>query len=168
MFMNIYPTQFTQTCTVKIIYCFSQWFEMELCIFCWSLSGCCCTTASVTTPRTAPVPGWVWNTYLEKLWKHPVTNGLQLPCVLHVVLQDRQDFAVKSQTSHFYHFVASVCHRGYFNCTYSPCPAVCTVYSDRHYHTFDGLEYDYHTDCQVYLLKVSGLGLLLLGNVKTK
>lgn len=32
---------------------------------------------------------------------------------------------------------------------------MCTVYSDRHYHTFDGLEYDYHTDCQVYLLKVS-------------
>lgn len=51
----------------------------------------------------------------------------------------------------------SVCHRGYFNCSYSPCPAVCTVYSDRHYHTFDGLEYDYHSDCQVYLLKVSRL-----------
>uniref|UniRef100_A0A3B4BJ50 VWFD domain-containing protein n=1 Tax=Periophthalmus magnuspinnatus TaxID=409849 RepID=A0A3B4BJ50_9GOBI len=48
-----------------------------------------------------------------------------------------------------------VCHRGYFNCSYSPCPAVCTVYSDRHYHTFDGLEYDYHSDCQVYLIKVS-------------
>ncbi|KAG7271061.1 hypothetical protein CRUP_037960 [Coryphaenoides rupestris] len=31
---------------------------------------------------------------------------------------------------------------------------VCTVYSDRHYHTFDGLEYDYHSDCQVYLMKV--------------
>uniref|UniRef100_A0A3B4BG52 Uncharacterized protein n=1 Tax=Periophthalmus magnuspinnatus TaxID=409849 RepID=A0A3B4BG52_9GOBI len=46
-----------------------------------------------------------------------------------------------------------VCHRGYFNCSYSPCPAVCTVYSDRHYHTFDGLEYDYHSDCQVYLIK---------------
>ncbi|TWW76375.1 Otogelin-like protein [Takifugu flavidus] len=49
-----------------------------------------------------------------------------------------------------------VCHRGYFNCTYFPCPAVCTIYSDRHYHTFDGLEYDYHTDCQVYLLKSVG------------
>ncbi|XP_057692652.1 otogelin-like protein isoform X4 [Corythoichthys intestinalis] len=48
-----------------------------------------------------------------------------------------------------------VCHRGYFNCSYSPCPAVCTIYSDRHYHTFDGLEYDYHSDCQVYLLKSS-------------
>ncbi|KAM8892164.1 otogelin-like protein isoform 1-T1 [Spinachia spinachia] len=48
-----------------------------------------------------------------------------------------------------------VCHRGYFNCSYSPCPAVCTVYSDRHYHTFDGLEYDYYSDCQVYLLKSS-------------
>uniref|UniRef100_H3DPH1 Otogelin like n=1 Tax=Tetraodon nigroviridis TaxID=99883 RepID=H3DPH1_TETNG len=49
-----------------------------------------------------------------------------------------------------------VCHRGYFNCSHSPCPAVCTVYSDRHYHTFDGLEYDYYTDCQVYLLKSVG------------
>ncbi|XP_047189522.1 otogelin-like protein isoform X2 [Scophthalmus maximus] len=48
------------------------------------------------------------------------------------------------------------CHRGYFNCSHSPCPAVCTVYSDRHYHTFDGLEYDYHSDCQVYLLKSAG------------
>lgn len=56
----------------------------------------------------------------------------------------------------------SVCHRGYFNCSYSPCPAVCTVYSDRHYHTFDGLEYDYHSDCQVYLLKVSSLSLCFL------
>lgn len=64
--------------------------------------------------------------------------------------------------------LSSVCHRGYFNCTYSPCPAVCTVYSDRHYHTFDGLEYDYHTDCQVYLLKVSSWGLFLLGKVKTQ
>ncbi|KAJ8373644.1 hypothetical protein SKAU_G00042240 [Synaphobranchus kaupii] len=46
-----------------------------------------------------------------------------------------------------------VCHRGFFNCTHYPCPAVCTVYSDRHYHTFDGLEYDYVSDCQVYLVK---------------
>ncbi|KAI2653362.1 Otogelin-like protein [Labeo rohita] len=49
-----------------------------------------------------------------------------------------------------------VCHRGFFNCTYSPCPAVCTIYSDRHYHTFDGLEYDYVSDCQVYLVKSIG------------
>ncbi|XP_035381341.1 otogelin-like protein [Electrophorus electricus] len=49
-----------------------------------------------------------------------------------------------------------VCHRGSFNCTYFPCPAVCTVYSDRHYHTFDGLEYDYVSDCQVYLVKSTG------------
>ncbi|KAG2460312.1 OTOGL protein, partial [Polypterus senegalus] len=47
----------------------------------------------------------------------------------------------------------SVCQRGFFNCTHYPCPAVCTVYSDRHYHTFDGLEYDYVSDCQVYLIK---------------
>uniref|UniRef100_A0A8C7RN03 Otogelin-like n=1 Tax=Oncorhynchus mykiss TaxID=8022 RepID=A0A8C7RN03_ONCMY len=59
-----------------------------------------------------------------------------------------------------------VCHRGYFNCSHSPCPAVCTVYSDRHYHTFDGLEYDYHSECQVYLLKVfSKLGFFLFFRV---
>ncbi|XP_046719768.1 otogelin-like protein isoform X1 [Silurus meridionalis] len=49
-----------------------------------------------------------------------------------------------------------VCHRGFFNCTYFPCPAVCTIYSDRHYYTFDGLEYDYASDCQVYLIKSVG------------
>ncbi|GCC22474.1 hypothetical protein chiPu_0000862 [Chiloscyllium punctatum] len=46
-----------------------------------------------------------------------------------------------------------VCLRGVFNCTYHPCPAVCTIYSDRHYRSFDGLEYDYVSDCQVYLVK---------------
>ncbi|XP_042323917.1 LOW QUALITY PROTEIN: otogelin-like protein [Sceloporus undulatus] len=46
-----------------------------------------------------------------------------------------------------------ICRRGVFNCTYYPCPAVCTVYGDRHYYTFDGLEYDYVSDCQVYLVK---------------
>ncbi|KAM6137254.1 LOW QUALITY PROTEIN: otogelin-like protein [Pterocles gutturalis] len=46
-----------------------------------------------------------------------------------------------------------VCRRGIFNCTSYPCPAVCTVYGDRHYYTFDGLEYDYVSDCQAYLLK---------------
>ncbi|KAM8971994.1 otogelin-like protein [Pelodytes ibericus] len=46
-----------------------------------------------------------------------------------------------------------VCRRGIFNCTSYPCPSVCTVYGDRHYYTFDGLEYDYVSDCQVYLLK---------------
>ncbi|XP_053262546.1 otogelin-like protein [Podarcis raffonei] len=46
-----------------------------------------------------------------------------------------------------------ICRRGIFNCTYYPCPAVCTVYGDRHYYTFDGLEYDYVSDCQAYLVK---------------
>ncbi|XP_067146027.1 otogelin-like protein [Apteryx mantelli] len=46
-----------------------------------------------------------------------------------------------------------VCRRGVFNCTSYPCPAVCTIYGDRHYYTFDGLEYDYVSDCQAYLLK---------------
>uniref|UniRef100_A0A8D0GHF9 Otogelin like n=1 Tax=Sphenodon punctatus TaxID=8508 RepID=A0A8D0GHF9_SPHPU len=48
---------------------------------------------------------------------------------------------------------ACVCRRGVFNCTSYPCPAVCTVYGDRHYYTFDGLEYDYVSDCQGYLVK---------------
>lgn len=68
-------------------------------------------------------------------------------------------------TLYFSHLL-SVCHRGYFNCSYSPCPAVCTVYSDRHYHTFDGLEYDYHSDCQVYLLKVSGMWMSLVFTIE--
>ncbi|XP_068132978.1 otogelin-like protein isoform X2 [Hyperolius riggenbachi] len=46
-----------------------------------------------------------------------------------------------------------VCKRGIFNCTFYPCPSVCTVYGDRHYYTFDGLEYDYVSDCQAYLVK---------------
>ncbi|KFQ02251.1 Otogelin-like, partial [Leptosomus discolor] len=46
-----------------------------------------------------------------------------------------------------------VCRRGIFNCTSYPCPAVCTIYGDRHYYTFDGLEYDYVSDCQAYVLK---------------
>ncbi|XP_075712901.1 otogelin-like protein [Rhinoderma darwinii] len=46
-----------------------------------------------------------------------------------------------------------VCKRGIFNCTSYPCPSVCTVYGDRHYYTFDGLEYDYVSDCQAYLVK---------------
>ncbi|KAH0616709.1 hypothetical protein JD844_028040 [Phrynosoma platyrhinos] len=46
-----------------------------------------------------------------------------------------------------------ICRHGVFNCTYYPCPAVCTIYGDRHYYTFDGLEYDYVSDCQVYLVK---------------
>ncbi|XP_019370333.1 PREDICTED: otogelin-like protein [Gavialis gangeticus] len=46
-----------------------------------------------------------------------------------------------------------ICRRGIFSCTSYPCPAVCTVYGDRHYYTFDGLEYDYVSDCQAYLVK---------------
>ncbi|XP_066445392.1 otogelin-like protein [Eleutherodactylus coqui] len=46
-----------------------------------------------------------------------------------------------------------VCKRGIFNCTSYPCPSVCTVYGDRHYYTFDGLEYDYVSDCQAFLVK---------------
>uniref|UniRef100_K7G6F8 Otogelin like n=1 Tax=Pelodiscus sinensis TaxID=13735 RepID=K7G6F8_PELSI len=46
-----------------------------------------------------------------------------------------------------------VCRRRIFTCTSYPCPAVCTVYGDRHYYSFDGLEYDFVSDCQAYLVK---------------
>ncbi|XP_074859807.1 otogelin-like protein [Carettochelys insculpta] len=46
-----------------------------------------------------------------------------------------------------------VCRRGVFTCTSYPCPAMCTVYGDRHYYTFDGLEYDYISDCRAYIVK---------------
>lgn len=138
-------------------------FLLELSFIC---KGWCCTMGSATTQKTAPVPGWALNTCLEKLWKHLVTNGMRALFVFsHGFGRNTKfndEFSCLSYPSRLYcpdvYSIVplhSVCHHGYFNCSYSPCPAVCTVYSDRHYHTFDGLEYDYHSDCQVYLLKVS-------------
>lgn len=54
---------------------------LELYFIC---EGWCCTMGSVTTQRTAPVPGWALNTCLEKLWKHHVTNGMHLYSVVHL------------------------------------------------------------------------------------
>ncbi|KAI5630251.1 otogelin, partial [Silurus asotus] len=48
-----------------------------------------------------------------------------------------------------------VCQHGSFQCEFRPCPSMCTVYGDRHYRTFDGLQFDYIGDCKVYLLKIS-------------
>lgn len=154
--------------------------------FCFTHEGWCCTRGNVIIQKIALVPGLDLSTCLEKLWKHHATNGKHLSClcIIYKVIMRflirlsiiSKQLILKAVTKESLSFVPpllcfcsslmhppvhpfSVCHRGYFNCSYSPCPAVCTVYSDRHYHTFDGLEYDYHSDCQVYLLKVSRLAV---------
>ncbi|XP_043938812.1 otogelin isoform X2 [Protopterus annectens] len=55
------------------------------------------------------------------------------------------------------------CQHGSFQCTFYPCPSMCTVYGDRHYSTFDDLLFDYIGACKVYLVKSTiGLGLSII------
>ncbi|XP_073514042.1 otogelin [Phyllobates terribilis] len=48
-----------------------------------------------------------------------------------------------------------VCHHGAFQCSFHPCPSMCTFYGDRHFRTFDGLTFDFVAACKVHLVKVS-------------
>ncbi|XP_033009673.1 otogelin isoform X2 [Lacerta agilis] len=50
-----------------------------------------------------------------------------------------------------------ICYHGSFECTFHPCPSMCTTYGDRHYRTFDGLSFDYIGNCKVYLVKSSSI-----------
>ncbi|XP_062919170.1 otogelin-like protein [Mobula hypostoma] len=49
-----------------------------------------------------------------------------------------------------------VCQKGTFQCTFHPCPSMCTAYGDRHFKTFDGVHYDFISSCMVYLVKSIG------------
>ncbi|XP_051885648.1 otogelin-like [Pristis pectinata] len=49
-----------------------------------------------------------------------------------------------------------VCQQGTFQCTFHPCPSMCTAYGDRHFKTFDGVHYDFISGCKVYLVKSIG------------
>ncbi|NXJ61135.1 OTOG protein, partial [Rostratula benghalensis] len=46
-----------------------------------------------------------------------------------------------------------ICQHGTFQCTFQPCPSMCTAYGDRHFRTFDGLTFDFVGTCKVYLVK---------------
>ncbi|XP_075182586.1 otogelin [Anomaloglossus baeobatrachus] len=60
-----------------------------------------------------------------------------------------------------------VCRHGAFQCSFHPCPSMCTFYGDRHFRTFDGLTFDFVSACKVHLVKArSGNFSVTAENVK--
>uniref|UniRef100_A0A452ISK9 Otogelin n=1 Tax=Gopherus agassizii TaxID=38772 RepID=A0A452ISK9_9SAUR len=50
-----------------------------------------------------------------------------------------------------------ICQHGSFQCTFHPCPSMCTAYGDRHYRTFDGLAFDFIGTCKIHLVKSTSI-----------